>query len=269
MHRPARTPATALAALASLALLVAACGGSNVAQLTNANDPKEILTKSLESVQKLKTVHFQADVSGKVKIDLTGGAGATGTKPEVDLKGTGLSGDIDFGSKKFKATAFVPALFGLTADFVVIGSDQYTKISLTGPKWTKKTSEPSASASPMDTQSAIDDLKKGLDGLKTPPTKGADEKCGGKDCYTVTVPLSNADLAPLESAAGGGFSLTGDATLKVWVEKDTLHPVKLTIDANGGEMGTITVALTLTNFDANVAIDAPPADQIETASPSP
>ena len=106
-------PRRLLLGLALAATVLAACGGSAGPVLT---DPKEILTKAVEVAAATKTVHLQAELAGTFKMDLTG----TGEGSALDLKGTSLSGDIDIANKKFKAALAVPALLGLTADFVVI-----------------------------------------------------------------------------------------------------------------------------------------------------
>ena len=40
---------------------------------------------------------------------------------------------------------------------------------------------------PAEIAKAVDEIKAALDKLPTPPTKGADEKCGDQDCYHVTI----------------------------------------------------------------------------------
>lgn len=245
--------------LALAATVLAACGGSAGPVLT---DPKEILTKAVEVAAATKTVHLQAELAGTFKMDLTG----TGEGSALDLKGTSLSGDIDIANKKFKAALAVPALLGLTADFVVIGQDSWTRISLAGPRWQHSTTPPDAASAASDPQKAVAELKTALDKLATPPTKLPDEKCGDKDCYRVQVKLTSADLGPLASAAPG---VSGDGTLDVWVERGTNRPVKLVVAVDAGDQGQLTATLTLSGYDASVSIDAPPADQVDEGSPAP
>lgn len=245
--------------LAVVAAILGACAGPSTPALT---DPKEILSKALEAVAAAKTVHVAADVSGTVSLDLTG----SGQGAPLDLKGTSLSGDIDVVGKKLKGSLAVPALLGLTADLIVIGPDSWTKISLMGPRWQHATTPSGPEAAATDPTKTIADLKAALDKLAVPPTKVADEKCGDKDCYHLKLQLASADLGPLASAAPG---ISGDAAVDIWVERGTNRPLKLVIAASAGAQGTVTVTVTLSNYDAAVAIDPPPADQVDQGSPTP
>jgi hypothetical protein len=242
-----------------LVAILAACAGPSTPALT---DPKEILAKALEAVGAAKTVHLAADVTGTLSLDLTG----SGQGAPLDLKGTGITGDVDLVGKKLKGSASVPALLGLTADLIVIGPDSWTKVSLMGPRWQHSTTPPGPEAAATDMTKTIADLKAALDKLATPPTKVADEKCGDKDCYHLKLQLASADLGPLASAAPG---ISGDAAVDIWVERGTNRPLKLTVVVNAGAQGTVTMTLTLSNYDAAVAIDPPPADQVDQASPAP
>jgi hypothetical protein len=248
-----------LLSFAVVAAILAACAGPSIPALT---DPKEILTKALEASAAAKTVHVVADVTGTLSMDLTG----SGQGAPLDLKGTGVTGDVDVAGKKLKGSLTVPALLGLTADMIVIGPDSWTKISLMGPRWQHSTTPSGPEAAATDMTKTIADLKAALDKLANPPTKVADEKCGDKDCYHVRLQLTSADLGPLASAAPG---ISGDAAVDIWVERGTNRPVKLVVLASAGAQGTVTVTVTLSNYDAAVAIDPPPADQVDQASPTP
>jgi lipoprotein LprG len=240
------------AVLAVVALALSACGSPAVPALT---DPKDILTKSIAALATVKTAHLHADISGSFNADLTG----SGSAAAIDLKGTSADGDIDVPNKKIHLGFSAPALLGLSGDLIQIGTDQYVKISLTGPKYKKQTTSATTSAA-TDPQKAIDELKAGLDKLAAPPVKDPDERCGDKDCYKVTIKLSAADLGAAASSLG---SFAGDATLDVWVQKDDLKPAKLATSVNAGTQGSVTVTLTLSNYDKSVTIDAPPADQVQ------
>ncbi|HEX7473963.1 MAG TPA: LppX_LprAFG lipoprotein [Candidatus Limnocylindrales bacterium] len=246
------------ACLAVVAIVAGACGGTSAPALT---DPKDILTQSVASLSTLKSAHVHLDVAGTFNADLQG----TGTPTAIDLQGTTADMDIDLPNKKIHASFGVPALLGLSGDLIQIGSDQYIKISLVGPKYKKSTTPTSTTASsspPTDPQTVIAGLKDGLSKLTTPPVKDADEKVGDQDCYKVTLKLTAADLsgagAPLPSGT------TGDGTIDVWVRKNDLRPAKLLATINAGTQGTLTVTVTISNIDSAVTIDAPPADQIDT-----
>lgn len=242
-----------VAAVAALAL--AACSGQPA-----LTDPKDILTKSVTALEDVKTFHLQTDVTGKIKLDLTG----QGSGGPLDLSGTTLSGDVDLPGKRAHITFSAPALLNTGADVIVVDNTVYTKLS--GPlaqtdKYTKDTStsgsDPASQAS--DPKKAIEDLKAQLDKLSTPPTKAADEKCGDTDCYHVVIALTQKDLGDLASAAPG---ITGTGTVDVYVRKNDLRPSKLVVTANGGDMGTITITIALT-YDQAVNVSAPSADQIQ------
>ena len=66
-------------------------------------------------------------------------------------------------------------------------------------------------------------LKPGVD-----PVKGEDVACGSKQCYTVSVDLSPAELAPLIGTAADGLpiNLAGAALqMTLRVEKDAPEPL--------------------------------------------
>lgn len=243
--------------LAVVAFAVSACGSSAPA----LTDPKDILTQSVASLQTLKSAHVHMDLSGTLSIDLQG----KGTPTAVDLQGTSGDMDIDIPNKKLHLSFAVPALLGLTGDLIQIGADQYTKISLTGPKYKKSTPASStASSPPTDPQTVIQGVRDGLAKLTTPPVKDPDEKVGDQDCYKITLKLTAADVSTAGASLPPGT--TGDGTVDVWVRKNDLRPAKILATINAGAQGTLTVTLTVTNIDAPVTIDAPPADQIDTSS---
>jgi outer membrane lipoprotein-sorting protein len=245
--------------LAVVAVILSACSGASTPALT---DPNEILTKALEAAAAAKTVHLVADVSGTLSMDLTG----SGQGAPLDLKGTSASADVDVVAKKLKGSLAVPALLGLTGDIIVIGQDSWTKISLMGPRWQHSTTPSGPEAAATDITKTIADMKAALDKLANPPTKVGDEKCGDKDCYHVKLQLASADLGPLASSAPG---ISGDAAVDIWVDRATNRPLKLVVLASAGAQGSVTVTVTLSNYDAAVTIDPPPADQVDEASPAP
>ena len=244
--------------LAIVALVASACGTSTPA----LTDPKDILTQSVASLQTLKTAHLHADITGSLSVDITG----SGNPTSIDLAGTTADMDIDLPNKKLHLSFSVPALLGLGGDLIQIGADQYIKVSLLGPKYRKSTTEPSTTSSlpPTDPQAVIQQLRDGLAKLTNPPTKEADEKVGDQDCYKVNLKLTAADLS------GAGASLppgtTGDGTVSVWVRKNDLRPARIAATVAAGAQGNLTATITLSNFDAAVTVDPPPADQIDTSS---
>jgi hypothetical protein len=247
-----------LAALAVVtSLFTAAC--SSTPSAPALSDPKEILSQSVGALAVAKSFHLKADVAGTVALDMTG----SGTATPLDLTGTTLEGDMDIAGKKAHVTFGAPALLGATGEFVVVDNVTYTKVSLLGDKFTKSESAAGESDIPTDPVKAIADVKAALDKLPSPPTKNPDVKCGDKDCYSVSIALSSEDLATLGGELGPLPSGSGNGTVELWVAKDNLRPARAVITADAGAQGKLTITLDVTNYDAAVAIAAPPPDQVE------
>ena len=247
MHRRALVLFT-LVLLSTLAL--GACGGNKSPTLS---DPKEIITKAIEAIQKAKYVHIEATVDGTLQSTVLGGSQAG----DITLAGTTMAADVDFGNKNLHMSAGVPAMLGLTADIIVLGPDTYTKISLSGPKYAKSTT---ATSTPADPATAITQVKDFLDRPEIGPAKKDDVSCGSKSCYVVAFDLTAAELKTLAPDTD-----LGDATItaSMDVDKDTLYPASLNLTAKGSTVGDLTLKITFTNWDKAVTITAPPADQVQ------
>ena len=128
----------------------------------------------------------------------------------------------------------------MTGDIIVIGNDTYTKVSLLGDKYTKSTSTDSDSepAAATDPQKIIDELSKFLNTPGVAPTKQADEKCGDKDCYHVSMNLT-ADQLTASRAALGSAAPNGTGTVDVVGPEERPAPAKVTVAANAGDQGTV------------------------------
>jgi hypothetical protein len=250
MHRRAfALPALLVAA----AMAISACGG-NTPALT---DPSEILTKAVESLQNVKTVHLEASVEGTVNMDLTGTGGG-----DIGLTGTNLVADIDVEEGNLTASVEVPAMLGMTADVVVIGEDTYTRTSFTGELYSK--APLSDAGIPLDAGNAdasLEELKTWLEKPEVGPTKLGDASCGSKSCYQVQIDLSADEIVALVP----GSTDLGDAQiiLTVLVEMDSLRPASFVVKAGATGMGEITLTLALTKWDEGLTITAPPADQVQ------
>jgi hypothetical protein len=218
-------------------------------------DPKDILTKSVLTLKDLKTMHFHADVTGNLNLDLMG----TGNASPIDLKGTSADGDIDIPNKKIHISFGAPLLLNLAGDIIVIGDTTYMKVTpILGTKYMKSTSTSSGDpiASATDMQKTVDELNKFLNEPGVTPTKQADEKCGDKDCYRVSMNLTSEQLGGVT----GGLSSSapsGTGKVDVWVQKNDLRPAKISIDAAAGDQGTVNVTFTISNYDAPVTVNAP------------
>jgi hypothetical protein len=250
-----------LASAPLLVAMLAACQGTPaVPALT---DPKEILSKSVATLSSVKTVHIDADLSGKVAANLTGSTSSGG---QLDLTGTKGSLDVDIPNKKVHATGSMPALLNSAVEAIVLPDALYYKISgpfAQGDKYSKIAIPASATASdsPIDPQTGIDQLKAGLDKLPEAPTKLADVQCGDTQCYDVQVKLTQADVQKLSpSAAPSGFT-NGVITLDVFSRKSDLRPARFVAVFSSTELGSLTLTMNVT-YDVSINVVAPPADQV-------
>jgi hypothetical protein len=239
------------------AATVAFAGCTSTPAAPALTDPKDILTKSVLTLKDIKSMHFHADVSGTVKLDLTG----TGNAGALDLKGTTADGDIDISNKKLHISFGAPALLGVAGDVIVIGDTTYAKVTpFLGTKYMKSTSTSSTDpiTSATDPLKTIDEINKFLDTPGVAPTKQADEKCGDKDCYRVSMNLTSEQLSGVTSGLSSAAP-TGTGKIDVWVQKNDLRPAKISVDATAGDQGTVNLTMTISNYDAAVTVN-PPAD---------
>jgi hypothetical protein len=255
-----RLPSLVLTLVATLAILVAACGGTTAGPALT--DPTEILTAALRSTESAKSVHIDVAIDGKAAVALPG----AGTGAPVDLTGTTASADIDFTNRAAKATFSVPALFNFAGELIAVDGKSYLKTTLTGPLYQESASGQTP-IDPTNTRGMIDNLGDLLLKAGVHLVKGEDVACGSKQCYTVSADLTAEDLGVTGSGAVSGFpvDLTG-ATLKltVRVEKDLpYHLAGLTAVLTMPNQGTLTLELTASKWDAPVSITAPPADQVK------
>jgi hypothetical protein len=253
----------AVALVASLAILLTACGGSTAGPALT--DPTAIITAALKSTEAAKSVYFDVTVDGKASIVLPGsGAGTT-----VDLTGTTATGDIDFANKATKVTFKVPKLLGFTGELIAVDGKVYTKTSLTGPQYSVQSAE-SAPVNPGDAGGMIDNLGDLLLDNGITLTKGDDVACGGKQCYSVTTELTAADLGLPASGAISALPIDlQGASLKitVLVEKDLpYHLAEVTAVLSLPNDASVTAVLTTSKWDEPVTIQAPPPDQVKPTS---
>ena len=130
------SPVAIVALFAAAAIGLAACGAGS-ASPTTANgpqltDPKEILARSLSALNDARTFHLDGALSGTLEADLTN----SGTDSAIDLKGTALTADADVPNERATLSISVPALFALKVDYIQVGSDTYSRNSLSGSSWT-------------------------------------------------------------------------------------------------------------------------------------
>jgi hypothetical protein len=248
-----------VALAATAALMLAACSPAPAAPALT--DPKDILAKTVLSLKDFKTVEFTGSLTGILQVAQLGG--------DLDLSTTKISGAADVPNKKARFMVDAPAIMGTKIDAIVLDTAAYFKIdgllaAMAGGvsgKYTK-TDVPASSGAPMSDPAqiakAVDELNKALNLLPTPPTKGADEKCGDTDCYHVTLKMTAADVAKINPSAA---SSAGEFTLDVWTRKNDLRPGKISLSVTTPDTGTIGMTFEF-KYDVNVSVEAPSADQI-------
>jgi hypothetical protein len=266
---PFPTRARVAAALGAIAIVAAACGGPTAPAI---EDPKEILAQSLGTLQDMKTVHVNATFDGTLPFDpsaLFGGVGGNGTGGSIDVQGSNLDADIDAEDAAAQLTFALPSLLNLQGELIVVDEAAYLQVSLLGDDYQKfdmtdagglipGTGSPDP-GSPAPSGDPLDEIRKSLDELETPPVKLPDEQCGDTTCYHVQVTLDEEAAEPLASLAPG---VAGSGTVDVYVRKNDLRPSRVVLAGDAGEDGDLTATITFSEWDAALDIAAPPADQV-------
>ena len=234
--------------IALIGLVLSACGIGT----PDLKDPSEILTRSVAAFEGADSVHLGAEVDGTLSLDPAGSGQAT----DMSLAGTRFTADLDLRNHHSHVSAAVPAFLGLSADIVVIGSDTWTKISLSGDKYEKSATD---AANPTDPNAVIKSVTEFLARPEVRPTMKDDASCGSKRCYQVEINLTAADIATLMPGTNLGDAVV---VVKLLVEKDTLYPAMATVSVKGSKVGDLTLTLRLSDWNKSVTITAPPADQV-------
>jgi hypothetical protein len=264
MTRRARSIKLLVAGIAVTAVL-AGCGGT--APSPALSDPTEIVTAALRSTEAAKSVHLDVKVDGTATVALPGLGTGTGTPVKVD--GTTASVDVDFAAPAAHATFAAPSLLGFAGELIAVDGKSYLKTTLTGPLY----QESSAAAGPVDPGSAgsvVDNLGDALTKEGVVLAKGADEKCGSEQCYTVTTKLTADQLGIGATGSAGGLpiDLTGAILdVKVLVEQDAPNHLAGTDGTLTMADGSVlTVEIAASRWDQPVTITAPPADKVKPAA---
>ncbi len=259
-----RRPRHALFAVAAIAVLVAACGTTPPGPALT--DPREIVTAALTSTENAKSVHLAATADGEATVALPM-VGGTGT--QLDLTGTTASADIDFVKPAAHATFALKAGLTVNGEVIAIDGKTYLKSTLTGPLY-----EGSAAGAGLFDASTVSGAIDNLGDLLLKPgldlVKGEDIACGSKQCYTVSVELTPADLGTAGSGALDSLpvNLVGATlNLAIRVEKDLpYHLAGVTAVLSQPDGVEVTVDITASKWDEPVTISAPPPDQVKPAS---
>ena len=222
------TRSVSLIVVATVALLVTACGGAAPGPVLT--DPTAIVTAALKSTESAKSVHLDATVDGTATVSLGGVGGGTGAP--IDVSGTTASADIDFVKPAARATFAIKAGLQASGEVIAVDGMTYIKTTLTGPLYLASP----AGAQPIDPSQlsgVIDNLGDLL--LKEGVTlvKGDDVACGSQQCYTVSADLTADQLGTsgLGSAAGLPIDLTGASAQ---AHGQGRHPCRTTSPARRG-----------------------------------
>jgi len=247
------------------AMVVAACNGiapSPSPSPSDLPDATAVINAATTSSQAAKSVHAQIAVDGEAAVALPIG-GASGS---VDLTGTTASADLDKANSAAHATFSVPGFLNLSGELIAIDGKAYLKTTLTGAQYRNIGGSTALPVDPSNTNGLLKSLGEFLLKPGVDPVKGEDVTCGSKQCYTVSVDLDPAELAPLIGTAANGLpiNLAGAALqMTIRVEKDA--PNRL-----GGLNAKITMAdgnvvnadVTFSKWDEPVTVTAPSPDQI-------
>jgi hypothetical protein len=248
-----------LAPGALVAVLALAACSSPAAPTTD--DPKEILTRSVEAMAGVDSVHFVLALDGTINVAEMGGSMA--------LNGTELEGRMAMDGSAAEMTFAVPAFLGLAGELRLIGEEAFVKTTMTGPMWLRQAVDEGADdplAQAGDPQQALDNLRSFLDEPGVTIEKLADVECGESTCYQLEIAISGevfADSAQAASAAPEVLEALGEGlTFNVRFEKDTFYMAGASTTFEDEEMGSLSVSLTFDEFGEPVNVEAPPSDEV-------
>lgn len=262
MHRRSTLTTAALGVVAALTVGLAACSSSPAA--AQLEDPSEILTQSITSLQDAGSLSIHGVVSGNAAMPELGANG-------LDLAGTTVDLAVDVPEKAARIQASLPSLMGTSVDAIVVADQLYLK--MTGPMagflgsdgtkyLTMAASDAGDEAAEVaqNPTKALEELRAGIADLPTAPTRLPDEACGDEQCYHVQIALTAEDLAALEDTDAALADLTGDLTVDVLSRQSDLRPATITVAVVSPDAGSFQAVLTF-DYDTDVSIAAPPADQ--------
>ena len=244
-----------------IVIAVTLVGCASAPAVPEITDPKEILSKALTAMGKVKTLHLEAEVSGAVKLDLLG----RGEASEVRLTGTSGDADVELAGPRIRAN-FILVGF-IDGEVIQVGDTSYVRTSQTGDKFQMTTGAATGLPTATNPLEALGAVQAFLDRPELSPARIADASCGegNRACYQVEIELTGAEIAGLAGevpSALGDFA-QGSIRFVVGVEKDSLRIGRLILAVSAGQLGTLELAMNLSKWDVPVTIEAPPADQVE------
>ena len=144
----------------------------------------------------------RSTVDGQAAVALPIG-GATGS---VDLTGRPPRPIIDKANSRRTRPSRCPVFSNLSGELIVFGGKAYLKTTLTGAQY-RNIAGATLPVDPSNTNGMLKSLGEFLLKPGVDPVKGEDVACGSKQCYTVSVDLSPAELAPLIGTAADGLPI--------------------------------------------------------------
>jgi hypothetical protein len=270
-------PAVLATAALALAGVLAACGGAQTAP--RLDDPVAVLEAAATNAASATSVRIDVAADGEINLDLTG----TGSGAPIDLSDTTATIQADIADGAVQATFALPGVLGLRGELIVVDDAAYVKTSLTGTQY-QKTEIPGdtpgggtgtgGSPDPSAVAQMLEGLRQTLAKPERAPTRGADVACGASQCYTVTIELTPQELAahgaddvdlptdlPLPIPLPSLGDQTIDLTFKVTTDTNLLAGITAQVD--GGTDGTLTADLTFSDWNKDLTITAPPADEVQ------
>lgn len=244
------------------ALALAACSGP--AAEPTIDDPKEILTRSVEAMAGVESVHFVLALDGTVNVAEMGG--------EMTLNGTELEGRLAMDGSAAEMSFAVPAFLGLAGEMRLIGEEAFIKTTMTGPMWVRQAVEAGADdplAQAADPEAVLNELRTFLDTDGVVIEKLADVECGESTCYQLEIAISGevfADSPQAASAAPQVLDALGQGlTFNVQFEKDTFYMSGASTSFEDEQMGSLSLTMTFDEYGEPVNVEPPPADEVTDA----
>lgn len=224
-----------LAALSMVTLFVfSGCAAKPAAVVLT---PAEVLTKSYDNMQAVKSFHFL--------LDHTGG----GTPISSGIQMTKAEGDLVKPDKL--QTTITGTFMGSTIEVSLVTADETTLMTnpLTG-KW-EVVPATFEVLSIFDPGTGIAAIIKGL----TNPSDLGDEKVGEVLCYHLKGDITSETLKPFTGTTAEGVLISTE----VWIDKEDMlvQQVKLTGKITDTETDGIVRTLLFTNYNKDVAITLP------------
>lgn len=238
-------------------IILAACGAQGAPRL---EDPREILTQSVQAMADVDSVHFVVALDGDVNVAEMGGS--------MSLDGTELEGQLAMDGSAGQFSFAVPAFLGISGEMRIVGEEGFIKTSMTGPLWIRQPipqdgDDPVAQAA--DPQQVLAELNEFFDKEGVELTKLEDAECGDETCYRLNVDIAGSvflEEAGAEAVEGLGSLGEEGLAFEILVDQETLYMRGVSTEFEDAEMGSIALTATFDGFGDSVDVEAPPEDEV-------